>query len=188
MSFVFPHSQTAPWLVALTAGQVVAAPAEGAYGYVADPTNPLALQRVLDLKQRNAAKGLITLIGNLGQLKDLCGPLSKAAEYAMQLYWGPDGARHGPVTLLLPAAPGLPMLQTGGGPWVAVRFSHSPYVQAYMNLWRQPLISTSLNLSGQPPATQASQIPAGVIALTRPEALSGTVSRIYNPQEKNWIR
>lgn len=184
----FPAAQTTPWLTALKAGHVAAAPAEGAYGYVADPTHPLALQEVLNIKQRNPGKGLITLIGNLAQLQELTAPLNKACEYAIAQYWGPQGAAHGPVTLLLPAAKGLHPLQTGGGVFVAVRYSHSPYVQEYMNLWGGPLISTSLNLTGQPPAVEAGQIPPGIAALTLPEPLPGTVSRIYSPTENRWLR
>jgi L-threonylcarbamoyladenylate synthase len=184
----FSAEQTQPWLAALKAGHVAAAPAEGAYGYVADPYNPLALQEVLNIKHRNPGKGLITLIGKLEQLKELTGPLNKACEYAIAQYWGAEGAKHGPVTLLLPAIAGLHPLQTGGGAFVAVRFSHESYVQEYMKLWGGPLISTSLNISGKPPAVQASQIPAGVAALSLPEPLPGTVSRIFAPTENRWLR
>ncbi len=50
------------WLIALSCGGVVAAPAEGVYGYCCDPFSEIALQNLINLKQRDPAKGLIILI------------------------------------------------------------------------------------------------------------------------------
>ncbi len=173
------------WQAALHRGEVAAAPAEGVYGYVAAPFHVEALQSLLEAKNRAPTKGYIVLIENLSQLSLFCPVLPEACHQAMQTYWHPSQP---PTTLVLPALPTLPKLLTGGLPTIAIRLPQQPYMQSYLAAAGMPLVSTSLNLSGQPPATHANHIPVGVPALTLPYALSGTPSRIYNPLENTWLR
>jgi L-threonylcarbamoyladenylate synthase len=184
MSKHWNPAQLAPWLAALKAGEVAAAPAEGVYGYVADPFNPKALQKLIQLKQRDPAKGFIVLIDQLAQLQQLCPqPLPPYAAAATRSHWP-----YPPVTLILPALPTLPPLLTGGTTTIAVRYPAVDYMLEYLAAFGGPLVSTSLNISGEPPAIQASQIAADVPALTLAEPLSGRPSRIYDPEKSLWLR
>lgn len=178
-------AQLTPWLAAIRAGQPAAAPAEGVYGYVADPFNPAALHNLLTQKQRDAAKGFILLVKDATQLAQLCPELPAACQNAIAQYWQPDQP---PTTLILPARPTLSPLLTGTHGTVAVRYPHPAYMQHYLAAIGQPLVSTSLNRSGEPAATSAAQIPQGIPALTLPEDLSGTPSRIFNPLTGQWLR
>ncbi|HEX2859435.1 MAG TPA: L-threonylcarbamoyladenylate synthase [Alphaproteobacteria bacterium] len=181
------ENQLQPWLKALKSGQVAAAPAEGVYGYVADPFDGGALEKLLALKQRSPSKGLIVLIPNLENLNHLCPRnLPVAAQIAVSAYWG--GAQSSPVTLILPALKSLPETLTGGKGTVAVRCPAMPYMQEYLQAWGGPLVSTSLNISGEAPATSASQVPQGIAALTLPQPLSGMPSRIFDTQTNSWLR
>lgn len=173
------------WLSAVKAGALAAAPAEGLYGYVADPFKAQALENILAAKQRDARKGFIVLVGNVRQLDALCPPLPEAAKAAMHTCWR---AGEVPTTLILPALSGLNPLLTGGGNTIAVRLPSVPYMQEYLNAWGAPLVSTSLNISGEAPALSASAIPAGVAALTLAEQLSGTPSRVFSPLDNRWLR
>jgi L-threonylcarbamoyladenylate synthase len=189
----WPASQLEPWLAALQGGLVTAAPAEGAYGYCADPFHVAALASIIALKARDPAKGLICLIGDKSQLNLLCPPLNAAQQGAVDSCWQPWQP---PITLILPALPTLPPLLTGGRGTVAVRLPQPAYVQAYLRAWATasasqgggPLVSTSLNLSGQPPARRVADLPPGTVALRHPVALPGTVSRIYDPTQNTWLR
>lgn len=173
-----------PWLNALKNGEIAAAPAEGMYGYVADPFNPQALQKVYEAKQRNASKGFIVLISSLKQLEKLTPhPLEEPFKSAIRTKWP-----YPPVTLVLPALPSLPPQLTGGLTTLAIRYPHKDYMLEYLDAFGGPLVSTSLNISGQPPATRADQIPASLPALTLPKPLSGKPSRIYNPATDTWLR
>lgn len=178
-------SELSAWAAALKAGQVCAAPAEGVYGYVADPFNPEALQRVLKVKNRVPTKGCIVLIHTLEQLRELCPPLPSSCTDAIATHWQPGQP---PVTLILPALPSLPELLTGGMPTIAVRMPQVEYMHAYLKAAGQPVVSTSLNLSGEPPGTRAEDVPLDVPALTLPQPLSGTPSRIFNPVTGMWLR
>lgn len=182
---LWSQANLATWAAALRAGQVCAAPAEGVYGYVADPLNPAALETILQVKNRAPTKGCIVLIQNISQLEQLCPALPPACTEAIGTYWQPGQP---PTTLILPALPTLPPLLTGGLPTIAVRLPQLAYMQAYLHAAGQPIVSTSLNLSGQPPATRAEDVPTDIPALTLPHPLSGTPSRIFNPLENIWLR
>ena len=173
------------WSAALRAGRVCAAPAEGVYGYVADPFNPAALQGVLTVKNRVPTKGCIVLIQNREQLDQLCPTLPQSCTDAMATYWQ---LGQPPVTLILPALPSLPEQLTGGMPTIAVRLPQPDYMQDYLKAVGQPVVSTSLNLSGEPPAIRREEVPLDVPALTLPHPLSGTPSRIFNPVTGIWLR
>ena len=182
-------AQLAPWLAALKAGRPAAAPAEGLYGYCADPFNPAALEALLLLKQRSGAKGFITLVSSPAQLALLCPPLPPECESAVADCWQPGRPA---TTLVLPALPSLPRLLTGGAPTIAVRMPQVGYMQDYLKAWaaqgKGPLVSTSANVSGQPAATGAAQLDPSIPALTLPGRLSGAASRIFNPATNVWLR
>jgi L-threonylcarbamoyladenylate synthase len=187
----FEKSQLDTWVKALKSGEVCAAPAEGVYGYVADPFNEDALDKLITLKQRDASKGLIVLIPNTEQLKHLCPRnLPTAAQIAIGAYWNElsVASRQLSVTLILPALKSLPEQLTGGKGTIAVRCPSAPYMREYLEAFNGPLVSTSLNISGEPPATTASQIPPGIPALTLPGPLHGTPSRIFDPLQNIWLR
>ncbi len=178
-----PELQT--WAAALLAGQVCAAPAEGVYGYVADPFNTAALENVLQVKNRVPTKGCIVLVAHTAQLTQLCPTFPHECHEAIATYWQ---AGQPPTTLILPALASLPELLTGGKGTIAVRLPQPAYMQEYLEAAGQPIVSTSLNLSGQPPATRAEEVPIGIPALTLPQPLSGTPSRIFHLLEKRWLR
>ncbi len=173
------------WAAALHAGQVCAAPAEGVYGYVADPFNPEALQSILNVKNRVPTKGCIVLVQNVSQLEKLCPTLPQSCADAIAAHWQPGQQ---PTTLVLPALPSLPPLLTGGMPTIAVRLPQLEYMQQYLKAAGQPVVSTSLNLSGEPPAITREEVPSDIPSLTLPVALSGNPSRIFNPLTGVWLR
>ncbi len=181
----WPPTTLTNWLAALRAGEVVAAPAEGVYGYCCDPFNETALCKLMDIKQRSARKGLIVLIQHERQLGAVCDRLGKVEREAIATYWV-DGQP--PTTLILPAKQGLSQLLTGGRDTLAVRYARAGYMQEYLGAWGHPLVSTSLNSSGETPATEVSTIPADVVALTLPRPLSGIPSRIYDCAGRRWVR
>lgn len=183
-----------PWRTSLQAGEVVAAPAEGVYGYCCDPFNEAALTKLMHLKRRSPSKGLIVLIRDVSQLSQLCPqPLPDDCIKATEAHWlgtanHQPSTINQPTTLILPALPTLSKLLTGAHTTLAIRLPHSPYMQEYLKAWGQPLVSTSMNISGEPAAAQANQVPAGIPALTLPTPLTGQSSRIFNPLTGTWLR
>lgn len=158
----------------LKAGDVVAAPAEGVYGYCCDPFNPAALHKLVELKQRKPEKGFVVLVSDLKQLNQLTQTLACQQHDMVDLHWP------GQVTLVFPAADNLPELLTGGFASVAVRFPEKPYMLEYLKAWGKPLVSTSANISGQPPIYEAQNLPPHVFALPTPVQLNGSVSKLLD--------
>ncbi|MAI08564.1 MAG: hypothetical protein CMF61_06355 [Magnetococcales bacterium] len=182
---VWEPSRLEKWRETLASGDVVVAPAEGVYGYCCDPFNERAIYKVMSLKQRSSAKGFIVLCRNIFdvmRVADVTGVYEKEIRRAMDAHWP------GAVTLILPAKSSLSDALTGGKGTVAVRIPSVLYMHEYLSKWKGPLVSTSLNISGYPPARYEAEIPYGPIALKYPETLSGTSSRIYNVLTGEWLR
>ena len=173
------------WVEALQRGEVVAAPAEGVYGYCCDPFNEHAMEKIMSLKGRNSSKGLIVLCRNLADVKrvaNLSGTYAGDVKKAMDENWP------GAVTLILPASKMVPDILTGFQDTVAVRIPSELYMHEYLEKHKGPLVSTSLNLSGEPAARRAQQVPFGIVALTMKHRLSGKTSRIFNVITGEWLR
>lgn len=136
----------------LHAGGVVAYPTEAVYGLGCDPENEQAVQRLLALKQRPVEKGLILIAADLAQLRRYLGPVPEAQMAQVLQSWP------GPATWLLPAARGTPDWLTGGRDCLAMRVTGHPPARALCLAWGFPLVSTSANPTGRPPARSALQV------------------------------
>ena len=124
-------------------GGVIAYPTEAVYGLGCDPSNPLALQRLIDLKKRASDKGLILIASDQIQLLSFIQPPDESIQTLMGKHWP------GPVTLVVESKPTTNPLLTGGRTTVAVRVSNHRVVQDMCDACGHALVSTSANLSGQ---------------------------------------
>jgi L-threonylcarbamoyladenylate synthase len=127
----------------LLRGGVVAYPTEGVFGIGCLPDDAAAVERVVDIKQRDASKGLILIAAREDQLDgwiDLAGKSLPA----------PDPAH--PVTWIVPPGPNVSPLLRGQHSSIAVRITTNPIARALCESVDSPLVSTSANLSGKPTA------------------------------------
>jgi len=138
----------------LSGGGVIAYPTEGVWGLGCLPGCTAALDRILQIKGRDAATGLILVASGLEQLRPYLAPLVPQVEARMQQSWP------GPVTWVAPAAPGVPQQLTGGRGTVAVRVPDHDLVRRLCELAGSALVSTSANRSGQPPAPDVQSLRA----------------------------
>lgn len=126
-------------------GEVVAIPTETYYGLGVDPFNPKAVDRLLALKDREAGKPILVLIGSLDQLSSLVQEVPAAASSLIEAFWP------GPLTIVFPARPSLPTSLTAGTGNVGVRLSSCrPLCELLERVG--PLTGTSANRTGAPPA------------------------------------
>ncbi len=131
------------------AGGLIAYPTEAVYGLGCDPLNAAAVQRLLTLKHRPMDKGLILIASDLDQLRAFLLPLNPDDEATLATTWP------GPVTWLLPARPETPRWLRGRHDTLAVRVTDHPLTAALCRTLGHPLVSTSANLAGRPPARDA---------------------------------
>lgn len=130
------------------AGGVIAYPTEGVYGLGCRPDDGHAVRRLLDLKQRPVSAGLILIAASLEQLADWIAPTPRE----IRRLAAPGST---PVTWLVAAGPLTPEWITGGRPTVAVRVTHHPVAAGLCRTSGLPLVSTSANRRGKPPARSA---------------------------------
>ncbi|MEH2922861.1 L-threonylcarbamoyladenylate synthase type 1 TsaC [Samsonia erythrinae] len=143
-----------PVLRALHNEQVIAYPTEAVFGLGCDPDSEVAVNRLLALKQRPWQKGLILIAADFSQLTPYIDDdaLSDEQKATMFSTWP------GPVTWVLPAKPTTPQWLTGQFSSLAVRVSDHPLVIALCQRYGKPLVSTSANLSGQPPGRSVQDV------------------------------
>lgn len=130
----------------LRAGGVIAYPTEGVFGLGCLPGETGAVERILDIKRRDAAQGLILIASNAAQL----APWARL----------PEGVELGssverPVTWLVPAEEAVPYVIIGEHDTIAVRITAHPVARALCDAVDSALVSTSANVSGRPPARTA---------------------------------
>lgn len=129
---------------ALLAGGVIAYPTEGVYGLGCLPDEPRALARLLEIKARDAGKGLILLAARPA---DLHGWVDDS-----DLARLPAPRPEQPVTWLARPGPRCSFLLTGIHRTVAVRLAANPVALAICEGAGLPVTSTSANRSGEPVA------------------------------------
>jgi L-threonylcarbamoyladenylate synthase len=133
----------------VSSGGVIAYPTEAVFGLGCDPVNEAAVRRLLAIKQRSPAKGLILIAADFTQLQAFLKPLESTHQARLWATWP------GPVTWLVPAKNTVPTWLRGRHPTLAVRVTAHPLAAALCRIWGGPLVSTSANRSGRSPACSA---------------------------------
>lgn len=141
-------------VTALRAGAVIAYPTEAVWGLGCDPDNPAALERLLMLKARNPAKGMILIAGSIAQVEPWLDGLDVTLRQRLLASWP------GPVTWLVPDNGRTHPLVKGQHDKVALRVSNHPLVKTLTDAFGGPIISTSANRSGNEPMRSAEAIKA----------------------------
>jgi L-threonylcarbamoyladenylate synthase len=135
----------------LKRGGVIAYPTESCYGLGCAPRNPRAVKRVLALKKRSPAKGVILIAASARQLRPFIAKLSPALQRDMRSIWP------GPHTWLVPAAHDCPAFLRGAHDTIAVRVTAHPVAAQLCLQSGMALVSTSANLSGNKSAKTAGE-------------------------------
>jgi L-threonylcarbamoyladenylate synthase len=106
------------------------------------------LKDIVELKRRNQDKPLPVIIGKLEQLRMISAWDAPELQRLIHDFWP------GPLSILVPALPGLsPRIQDQQG-FIAVRWTSHPIAQALAIAAGSPLVATSANPSGGIPASR----------------------------------
>lgn len=130
----------------LKQGKVIAHPTEAVFGLACDPENIDAVSRILQIKHRALDKGFILIASSWDQVEPLVVSLQPQLLTRVFATWP------GPITWLFPASEKVPFWIRGNHHSVAVRVTAHPIAKALCEQFGSPLISTSCNKSGDPPA------------------------------------
>ncbi len=130
-------------------GGVIAYPTESVYGLGCDPFCEVAVQRILQLKNRSVDKGLIIIASRLSQLE----PYIEITEDQKHKILNTERA----TTWLVKKSRQTPNWVSGKHSKVAIRVSQHPIVSSLCETIKQPIISTSANPAGKEPAITRQQ-------------------------------
>jgi L-threonylcarbamoyladenylate synthase len=144
----------------LTQGGVIAYPTEAVWGLGCDPRQQAAVLRLLEIKRRPVDKGVIVVAASVDVLHAWVDmdALAPARRQEVLASWP------GPHTWILPITAQAPRWVTGTHDGLAVRISAHPLVAALCAAWGGPLVSTSANLAGEPPARSRQALDPALLA------------------------
>jgi len=147
-------AQLAPVVRLLLEGGVVAGPTQTFYGLMALVDQPRALEKIIDLKGRQARrnKPLLIMLDQEARVRCYAKETPTAAEGLMATFWP------GPLTLLLPAYKDLHRGLLGPGRTVGLRVEGLKVVRLLVRMADRGLTGTSANPSGAPPPVSADEV------------------------------
>ena len=137
----------------ILAGEPVAVPTETVYGLAADATNPDAVARIYDAKDRPSFNPLIVHVPDLAAARQL-GEFNTEALALAEKHWP------GPLTRVVPLreGAGIASIVTAGLPTIGIRLPAHPAMQALLRGVGRPLAAPSANASGAISPTRAEHV------------------------------
>lgn len=145
-------AQAARWL---EAGALVAFPTETVYGLGADAENPEAVAAIYAAKGRPANHPVIVHLAPRSDLAYWVTRIPHAAQQLIDAFWP------GPLTLILPRAPHIPAIVSGGQDSVGLRCPSHPVAQALLSEFRHGrggVVGPSANRFGRVSPTTAQHV------------------------------
>ena len=133
-------------------GRVVAFPTDTFYGLAVDPFNLAAVNELYDLKRRDHHKPVLLAVNSVDQAERLTDDPPLLFYHLAERFWP------GPLTMVLPAAKGLPLRVTGQTGKVALRLPRCELAVAFVAAAGCPLTATSANLSKMPECSTAEEV------------------------------
>lgn len=131
-------------LEALGRGEILIYPTETCYGLGVDPSQPKALEALLRLKGRDAAKPISLL---LPKVSDILALAEKVPDLARALM---DRFLPGPLTVVLRTKRKFPAPISNENGETGFRVSSHPMAAQLMAQWGKALTTTSANPAGRP--------------------------------------
>lgn len=140
----------------LKEGGIILYPTDTIWGIGCDATNPDAVAKVYELKQRSESKSLVVLVSDM----DMIGKYVKVIpEIAINLLEVNDK----PMTIIYPDAVNLAPNVIADDGSVGIRLPNSEFCRQLIRKFCKPVVSTSANISGQPAPESYAEIAMDVI-------------------------
>jgi L-threonylcarbamoyladenylate synthase len=138
----------------LRRGGVVAYPTDTLYALAVDPRSDAAVRRLFTLKERGGSP--VALIAADTTQAEEAGTFGTSEQKLAARFWP------GPLTIVVPAAPGMSRQLSGGMGTIGVRVPAHPVARALAAAFGGCITATSANLSGRPPAITADDVAASL--------------------------
>lgn len=142
-------------LEVLRSGGVILYPTDTIWGIGCDATNPVAVKRIYEIKQREDMKSMLILMENPNLLNSY---VSEVPEIAWDLIEVSDK----PITIIYPGAKNLAANLVAPDGSIGIRLTDEPFTQQLIQRFRKPIVSTSANISGQKSPQNFNEISEGI--------------------------
>ncbi|MDO8668207.1 MAG: L-threonylcarbamoyladenylate synthase [bacterium] len=143
----------------LKRGSVIAYPTDTIYGLGCDAGNAEAIEKINKIKGERGNKPFLVLISDFEMLKKYCVVNSEQMEYLKKVWLVPTETEgSGAVTVILENRKNLPAELTGGLDSLAVRLPKNEFLVKMISAAGFPVVSTSLNKTGEPPLNNAQNL------------------------------
>jgi L-threonylcarbamoyladenylate synthase len=133
-------------------GGIVAFPTDTIYGLACSLFDADAVEMLARIKRRARSHAFISLIPEPMQAWGLAAEVSPLAERLIDRYWP------GPLSLIFRASPLVPVRVLGQGGTIALRCPRDTLCERILERIGGPVVSSSANLSGEPPAGSAAEV------------------------------
>ncbi len=137
---------------AIRRGHVVAVPTDALYALIADPFSVLAVRQVYEAKGREIHRALPMLVRDALMVEELARETSPWFNLLARKFWP------GPLTIIMPASPKVPLRATGNTGRLAVRQARGKVTDELIARLNQPIIATSANISGRPTCSSGIEV------------------------------
>src|SRR3977135_2154972 len=137
---------------ALRDGELVAFPTETVYGLGANAQNPAAVRKIFEAKGRPSSHPVIVHLDSPRYLHRWVREVPEAATRLAERFWP------GPLTMVMPRAPNVHDVVTGGQDTVAIRVPSHPMAQQLLTAFGGGIAAPSANRYGKLSPTRAEHV------------------------------
>lgn len=137
-------------LETLRSGGVIIYPTDTIWGIGCDATNPEAVRRIYQMKQRKDSKSMLVLLDAAGKLQGYVD-VPEAADMLLEANGNSmEDNEAKPLTIIYPNARNMADNLIAEDGSLGIRITTEPFSKALCERLKRPIVSTSANRSGQP--------------------------------------
>ena len=143
-------------LEVLKNGGIILYPTDTIWGIGCDATNPVAVERIYQLKKRTDSKSMLVLLENENLLPSYIDEVPEVA-------WDLIEIAERPITIIYPGAKNMAknLIATDGT--IGIRITKEAFSSQLVKSFRKPIVSTSANISGEMSPGSFNEISAKVL-------------------------
>ncbi len=158
----------------IKSGDLILYPTDTIWGIGCNATNPDAILRVNQLKDRPSGKPLVILVNSIAMLKSYALDVHPRVETLLEFH-------DKPLTIIYPVTTGLPDALKAQDGSIAIRVTHDPFCQRLIEQSGVPLVSTSANQASQPYPNTFGEISSVIITGVEYVCKYKQGSRVFKP-------
>ncbi len=136
----------------LKQGEIVAFPTETVYGLGANIFLESAIKKIFEAKNRPTDNPLIAHIATIDQINLVAQDIPSIFYRLAQAFFP------GPLSLIVPKKPTVPLIATAGQSTISIRMPNHPVAKHIINRVGAPIVAPSANRSGRPSPTKAEHV------------------------------